>query len=179
MRCDRSIMLLPTLLLLLPVAAAGQSAPPGFKEEFLDQFNASAEKLVALAQAMPAEKMTWRPMEGVYSVAQAYMHIARYNYAYPEESLGVPAPMGKVYDRWETDVTEKDEVVRILAASMDHVRHVAQRMSAADLEKTSTLYGRQVGQWSVLFQLLAHMNEHLGQSIAYARMNRVVPPWSR
>jgi len=28
-------------------------------------------------------------------------------------------------------------------------------------------------------QLVAHMNEHLGQSIAYARANEIVPPWSR
>ena len=48
---------------------------------------------------------------------------------------------------------------------------------AIDAERT--LYGRQVGEWAVLLQLVTHMNEHLGQSIAYARMNGVVPPWSR
>ena len=40
------------------------------------------------------------------------------------------------------------------------------------------LEDERVGEWAVLLQLLAHMNEHLGQSIAYARMNGVVPPWS-
>jgi hypothetical protein len=36
-----------------------------------------------------------------------------------------------------------------------------------------------VPRWAVMLQLVAHMNEHLGQSIAYARANDVVPPWSR
>ena len=52
-------------------------------------------------------------------------------------------------------------------------------LSDADLEATTRLYGRDVAQWAVLLQLVAHMNEHLGQSIAYARMNGVTPPWSR
>ena len=58
-------------------------------------------------------------------------------------------------------------------------RALARGMSEADLNRSTTLYGRQVGQWAVLFQLVTHMNEHLGQAIAYARMNGVVPPWSR
>jgi uncharacterized damage-inducible protein DinB len=52
-------------------------------------------------------------------------------------------------------------------------------MSEADLTRMTTLYGRDVPGWAVLFQLLSHMNEHVGQSVAYARMNDVVPPWSR
>ncbi len=62
---------------------------------------------------------------------------------------------------------------------MEHVRRVVASMSSKDLEEKTRLYGRDVGQWAVLLQLVTHMNEHLGQSIAYARMNHVVPPWSR
>jgi uncharacterized damage-inducible protein DinB len=69
--------------------------------------------------------------------------------------------------------------VEILAVSMDHVRSVLGAMSDADLEASTTLYGREVAKCAVLLQLVTHMNEHLGQSIAYARSNGVVPPWSR
>ena len=51
-------------------------------------------------------------------------------------------------------------------------------LPAADLDARTSLYGRSVPQWAVLVQLVAHMNEHLGQSIAYARSNGVTPPWS-
>jgi uncharacterized damage-inducible protein DinB len=165
------------------VWASGQlsaQAPPDFLAEFDGQFNASAGKLVALAKAMPAEAYDWAPMEGVASVAEVYMHIARYNYFYPETAMGVESPMGRAeYDRWEDEVRDKDQAVEILAESMEHVRSVAAGMSAEDLNEITRLYGRNVGQWAVLLQLVTHMNEHLGQSIAYARMNQVVPPWSR
>ena len=113
-------------------------------------------------------------------VARVYMHVARYNYMYPVENLGRHAPVDAAeYERWEDEVTDKDEVVRILEASMEYVRQVAAETSVDALDDEVRLYGRGVGEWAVLFQLVAHMNEHLGQSIAYARMNGVVPPWSR
>ena len=174
-----AVLTIPVMLASAAPAAA-QSSPPDFLEEFSGQFEASARKFVALAEAMPAEAYAWQPMEGVASVASVYLHIARYNYFYPEIALDVASPMGRAeYDRWEDELGEKTEVLRLLAASMDHVREVVAAMSEADLEAQTRLYGRDVGQWAVLLQLVTHMNEHLGQSIAYARMNGVVPPWSR
>ena len=76
-------------------------------------------------------------------------------------------------------MTDKAQVVALLRQSTEHVRQAVRQMPDAQLARTTTLYGRQVPQWAVLFQLLAHMNEHLGQSIAYARSNGVVPPWSQ
>ncbi|MDA0328013.1 MAG: DinB family protein [Gemmatimonadetes bacterium] len=173
------------LAVLVSICAAAacvsaQSTPPNFLEEFEGQFEASASKLVALAAAMPPAAYSWSPGEGVASVASVYMHIARYNYMYPDENLGLTTPISSAeYDRWEESVTDKAEVVAILAASMDYVREVAGAMSDDQLEESTMLYGRRVGQWAVLLQLVTHMNEHLGQSIAYARMNQIVPPWSR
>lgn len=168
------------VLSLSPAMISGQDAPRGFLEEFEGQFAGSSSKLVALAEAMPESAYDWSPGEGVASVAGVYMHIARYNYMYPHDNLGLDTPVDpSVYGRWEEEVTSKDEVVTLLRASMEYVSSVATEMDAAAMDETTTLYGRQVGQWAVLFQLVAHMNEHLGQSIAYARMNGIVPPWSR
>jgi uncharacterized damage-inducible protein DinB len=156
---------------------SGQSSLPGFKEEFTGQFGSAARRLVALAEAMPADTYDWRPMEGVMSVATVYMHIARYNYLYPDQNLGVAAPVA--YQGFEEEVTEKEDVVAALSASMQHVTDLVATMSDADLEAPARLYGRDVAKRAVLLQLVTHMNQHLGQSIAYARMNGVVPPWSR
>lgn len=171
-------------LLAAPLVRGGdvsaQSAPPGFLVEFEGQFGASSSKLVGLAEAMPASTYDWRPGEGVASVARVFMHIARYNYMYPHENMGRPSPVDPTeYRRWEDEVEDKEEVVAILDRSMEYVREVAASMEPRDLETTTVLYGRDVGEWAVLLQLVTHMNEHLGQSIAYARMNGVVPPWSR
>jgi uncharacterized damage-inducible protein DinB len=76
-------------------------------------------------------------------------------------------------------VREKDLILAALRHSQEWAREVVGGMTAEELAEGTRLYGRDVEKWAVLVQLLAHMNEHLGQSIAYARMNGVVPPWSR
>ena len=169
-------ILLATALALLPATALAQDAA-SFRQTWRGEFESSARKLVALAEAMPTESFSWQPMEGVATVASAYMHIAAYNYRLPG-NIGIKAPAGVDYQNFEEAVTEKDQVLKVLKTSLDHVRQAVDGMSDADLAATANLYGRETAAWGVLFRLVAHMNEHLGQQIAYARMNRVVPPWS-
>lgn len=162
-----------------PAASEAQGTPERFLEEFEGQFENSARKFVMLAEAMPAELYDWSPAEGVMSVARVYAHIAHYNYMYPHENMNRASPVSPAeYERWEDELTDKDEVVRVLRESMDYVRSVIRETSADRVSESTRLYGRDVDEGAVLFQLVAHMNEHLGQSIAYARMNGVVPPWS-
>ncbi len=180
---QRSATLILALLASATVVASprlsAQAAPPDALADLQRHFDMAAEKFVALARAMPAETYQWRPMDGVASVADVYTHIARYNYFYPETGLGVSAPMGAAeYNGWEGEVVEKERVVAILTESMEHVRRTLSGMSAADLEAPTRLYGAEVAKRAVLLQLITHMSEHLGQSIAYARSNGVVPPWS-
>jgi uncharacterized damage-inducible protein DinB len=104
--------------------------------------------------------------------------VGHYNYYYPSSAMGVAAPRGLDADSVENRA-RKAEVLDLLRGSHEHVRQVVRGISDEQLAATTKLYGRDVPQWSVLLQLLAHMNEHLGQSIAYARMNGVVPPWSQ
>ena len=158
--------------------AGAVALPPQTKEELLMQFNSSAQKFEALAAAMPADKFGWAPGEGVMPVARVFAHVARYNYGYPSENMGVAAPAGVGLDTLEK-MTDKAQVVALLKSSAEYVRQSVRAMPDAQLAQPTQLYGRTVPQWSVLLQLVAHMNEHLGQSIAYARMNGVVPPWSQ
>lgn len=169
---------LATIVSLLTPATALAQDPASFRQTWRAEFEASARKVVALAEAMPAETYSWQPMEGVATVAGAYMHIARYNYMLPHRNMGVEPPEGVDYATFEEAFTTKDEVLEVLRASMDHVRAVVDGMSDDDMAAMVNLYGRDVAKWGVLFRLVSHMNEHLGQQIAYARSNRVVPPWS-
>jgi uncharacterized damage-inducible protein DinB len=159
-------------------ALRAQSAATDYRDEFLAHFQRGSTKLTQLAAAMPDSAYAWSPGEGVMSVARVYMHIARYNYLYLDGSLGVPAPEGVDWRNFES-VGDKATVEAALARSIEHVTAHVAAMSEEDLTRMTTLYGREVPGWAVLFQLLSHMNEHVGQSIAYARMNGVVPPWSR
>lgn len=184
--------LLPVLLLAVAVpqlqaqtpapaaapAAAPTPPPPGFRGEFLQQFNLSMSKFVSLAMTMPEDKYAWSPGEGVHSVRRVYIHVGRYNYNYPE-MMGVAAPAGLTADSLETSAMTKEQVIDYLRQSREHVRAVVANLTDEQLSRPVDLYGRQVPQWAVLMQLVAHMNEHLGQSIAYARTNGVKPPWTQ
>jgi uncharacterized damage-inducible protein DinB len=165
-------------IVLCGPTASGQSTPPGFRAEFLGHLNYSGNRLLALAEATPEALFAWRPNDAVMSIEQVYTHIARYNYYYPESSLGIPAPEGVQVETME-EITGKAQVVDVLRRSLEHVRQAVEQMPEERLSEEARLYGRQVAGWSVLFQLLAHMNEHVGQSISYARMNGIVPPWSQ
>jgi uncharacterized damage-inducible protein DinB len=174
--------LVPAALLVLaaatPSLARAQAAPAGAREEILGHFEQSMQKFIQLAEAMPAAKYTWTPAPGVMPVAQVYAHVARYNYWYPSTSMGVAAPAGVGLDTLER-MTDKAQIVALLRRSADYVRQRVRALPEAQMAQQTKLYGRSVQQWAVLLQLVSHMNEHLGQSIAYARSNGVVPPWSQ
>lgn len=174
------IGVLLALGVLAPPAAAQTDASTSavaFRDAFIAHFDQSTNKLVALSAAMPADTYAWSPDEEVMSTARVYAHIARYNYYYLESSLGIEAPAGIDVDTME-ELTDKDEVREALLSSISHVKQRVHDMSADDLTRSVRLYGRDVAGWEVLLQLLAHMNEHVGQSVSYARMNGVAPPWS-
>lgn len=164
-------------LSVLPGFAYGQDSG-SIRDEMMRQFGASMGKIIALAEAMPGESYTWSPGEGVMEVGHVYMHVARYNYLYPTQNLGMPLPDGIDMESMES-IRNKDQILDALARSRDWVLESVAGMTPEELSRATQLYGREVPGWAVLVQLVAHMNEHVGQSIAYARMNGVVPPWSR
>lgn len=147
---------------------------------FKDQFNRHfdyASRVLSLAEAIPADKYSWRPEKEVMSVEEVYTHIARYNYYYLESSLGISAPDDVDVENMES-ITGKENVVDILKRSIEHVKKAIKEMPDSKLQEETEMYGNTVNGQAVLMQLITHKSEHVGQSIAYARMNGIVPPWS-
>ena len=151
--------------------------PIAVRDEILDHFQRSSRKISELARVMPTEKFSWAPAEGVMEVGEVYMHIAHYNFMYLDQNLGIAPPNGFDYADIES-IRDKDKVREIHEMSVRHVMEQVGALSEASLAGETELYGRRVQGWTVLLQLVSHMNEHVGQSVAYARMNGVVPPWS-
>lgn len=172
------------LLLAGATAACAQSAAPqapaaptsGFRADFLADWNDMAEKAVSLAQAMPAGKYNWRP-EGARSVSEIYLHIASGNYGLLR-GMGIQPPAGMDPRTLEKSTTDKAKVVEILKQSFDHVRQAVLNTSDADLDKPARLFGQETTVRNVLYLLGTHQHEHFGLTIAYARSNGVVPPWT-
>ena len=156
-------------------ALPGQPAELG--QGWLAEFNHSAQQLTALAEATPADKFGWRPGPGVRSISEVYMHIALGNYWLLGQA-GVKPPGGgpKLEPDLERKTISKPEVIKWLKQSCDAVR---ESYPKADLNQKVKFFGKDTTAGSVFLRILVHNHEHMGQSIAYARMNGITPPWSK
>ena len=133
-------------------------------------------ELVSLAQAMPADKYTWRPAEGVRSVAEVYLHVCAGNFGLTALA-GVPPKAGFKFQGYEKSTTDKAQIVAELNECFAFAENGIGSLSDADLSKPINWRAYPtVGD--LILHIVAHAHEHLGQSIAYARMNGVVPPWT-
>jgi len=156
--------------------ATKAAAPPaGLRAELLTLLDDSAKKVIELAEAVPQEKYAWRPSEGVRSMSEVFMHIAGGNYFLPT-FLGMQAPADMTQEMEKE--TDKAKVVAALKKSYEHARKAIEAVPDAELEKKINLFGRDTTSRAALLVLVNHSHEHLGQAIAYARMNGVVPPWT-
>jgi uncharacterized damage-inducible protein DinB len=163
----------------MPQRPAGPAASPaaGFLADYAAEVDAVGKKLVDLAQAEPAEKYGWRPAPGVRSIGEVYMHVVGGNSTIPS-FLGAKRMDGITRDS-EKQVTDKAKIVDLLQKSIANAKAAGAMITEADLDKkVKTFGGREMTQRQVLMLIVTHMHEHLGQSIAYARMNGITPPWS-
>jgi uncharacterized damage-inducible protein DinB len=167
-------------LLLAAAPLGAQDDSPG-KRAYINDLNGVEAKYVQLAEAMPESAYGWRPGEGVRSVAEVFTHIAFANYLFGE-ILGTPMPadVKAKYPNAQafTAVTNKQEIVAMLRASFAHGRGVVSGITDDKFNSTVKMFGRDTPFPSALLTYVTHNHEHLGQAIAYARTNKVVPPWS-
>lgn len=171
---------LPTILalsgmLLMPSAVLGQGLD--VKGQVLDDLEAMQSKFTELAGAMESDQYSWRPMEGVRSVSEVYMLIATENYFLPS-IWGEEAAEGAVTFETMNTVTEKPAVLEHLEMSFAYCMESIKGLSDAQLSTKIQFFGRERTVAEALYGMASDMHEHLGQAIAYARSNHVVPPWT-
>lgn len=159
-------------------AEIGGPLPSGIRAEIIANMMAAGDKIIELAGAMPANKWAWRPGKGVRSVSEVYLHVVQGNYSMCT-SLGATPPMkmeelARLGDTPQTPA----QTVQMLKDSYAFVRQVIARTPDTELAATVDFYGRKLSREAMMFEIASHSHEHLGQSIAYARMNGVVPPWT-
>jgi uncharacterized damage-inducible protein DinB len=138
--------------------------------------------LLSIAEAIPAEKYGWRPGPGVRSVSETIMHIAISNYyllaATGPRGAGTSMPSELEQDNAEKKIGSKPEVVAWLRRSLDAVKTARAQLKPGELQKKVKIEGQSTDVDGMYLRIICHENEHLGQLIAYARVNGIVPPWS-
>lgn len=161
-----------------PADKASPSAPTsGPRAEFLEEIAYFEQRYTRLAEAMPAEKYSWRPGEGVRSVGEVYTHISAANYGVAR-ALGTASPAGLDPKSIMAFSGDKPKVIQVLKDSFAHFRQAILALNDADADKPQKMFNRQTTLRGSFLMINRHFGEHLGQSIAYARINGVVPPWT-
>ncbi len=155
----------------------GTPGVTGYRSEILAEVMIQEDKFVRLAQAIPAEKYTWRPSADVRSVAEVFLHVSAANYNL-YKLVGTPPPTGIDLKALEKSTTDKAKVVATLKDSFAHAKKAITDMPDANLDKSLDWFGGKNTQRGILLFIVRHAAEHLGQQIAYTRMVGVVPPWT-
>jgi uncharacterized damage-inducible protein DinB len=160
-----------------PAERATAAPASGPRAEFLDELAFYEQRYTRLAEAMPGDKYTWKPGEGVRSVGDVFIHIAAANYGVAR-ALGTPPPAGFDFKAFLAQSNDKAKTVQALKESFAHFRQAIAALKDEDMDKSQKMFGRQTTLRGSFVVITGHMGEHLGQSIAYARMNGIVPPWT-
>jgi uncharacterized damage-inducible protein DinB len=166
------------LAFMTVAGVCGQESARTIRSEFLTNFDDVTKKIISLAEAIPEEKYTWRPAQGVRSVSEVFMHITGANLMIPT-MLGVKMPAGLITRDSEKTVTKKAEVIPLIRKSVDHSRAAISEGLQGDVNKPTKVFGRDSTYGGASLLIVSHLHEHLGQLIAYARSVGVTPPWSQ
>ncbi|HEY6903986.1 MAG TPA: DinB family protein [Candidatus Acidoferrales bacterium] len=158
--------------LTVPLARA-QSQPAGLQAAFAKDAGTLSEKFTGLARVMSG-KYDWKPGQGVRSVGDVFNFIVKENGILVRVLSDTPNTGEK-----PVPITDPEKMQEALKASYVNLQKAITGLSDNDLQAPVKLFGRDMTKQSALMLILEDQHEHLGQSIAYARSNGVVPPWSK
>lgn len=155
----------------------------GFRADLLGQLQYAQKEIMELENAIPEKKMTWRPNKEVRSISEVYLHLAFGNYLFanfagvkPPAGISLASPADEA--AWDKTTTDKAVIKEKLTTSFNFLVEALKNTPDENLENPVDFFGMKMNVRSVWLAALGHMHEHLGQSIAYARMNNIVPPWT-
>lgn len=169
------VLALAAVIGAAPLCAQAPAAPTaGVQTALANDAGTLSDKFTGLARVM-AGKYDWRPGQGVRSVGEVFNLIVMENKMLAGLLSGAPAQGGAR----PAPITDPAALQKALSDSYAAVKQAIAGLSASDLQSSVKMFGRDMTKQNAAFMLLFDQHEHLGQSIAYARTNGVVPPWSK
>jgi hypothetical protein len=166
---------------LLGVTDAPASPPAA---DILLSFSDSEQKVIALAKAVPEEKYSWRPAPGVRSFSEVFVHIASGSQLMMKLATSTLSDeeLNKAIEeqsKLEKQTFSKEHIIQMLSGSFAAVRKSLESARPGTLARPASFFGTATTIRGIFVSLDVHIGEHLGQAIAYARMNGITPPWSK
>jgi uncharacterized damage-inducible protein DinB len=179
-------LVLATALILPSREANGQAlldakSAATLRDQYMADLDTVHVKIMALANAIPEDKYSWRPAPGVRSISEVLMHMAgEWSYYLPGSVGGKPpADFGSPRETLPKleKITAKKDVIDQLNKSWAYGR--AQVIATDPATLTGTLQTWKIPFGTATYGMTGDQHEHLGQLIAYARSVGVKPPWSK
>ena len=145
-------------------ATADHSAPSyDMKAQSLADLQMAQKKFVDLANAVPADKLTWRPSEDSRSFAEVFLHVAGERYQILALGGATP-PAGFDGKTYEKSTTDKARIVDELNRTWEFTQKTINAMSNADFAKLLPKLGPQANAGDVVYILVADAHEHSAKS---------------
>ena len=166
----------------VPTFAQDRSDEFSVREQFMQDLETMESKFLDLAGAMDADMYAWRPMDSVRTVSEVFMLIAAETYVMPS-TWGAEPPEGMTEVGFAmfgelAKTVDKTEVLDHLRKSFAYCRQTLEDIADGDMDRKIRFFGAERTLGEAFYIMASDMHEHLGQAIAYARMNHVVPPWT-
>lgn len=184
MRLTARLGTLVALALTFTVPAGAQTRE-GLMGDLIRDVEQVQKKMVGLATAMPAGAFDWKPGEGVRSTSETFMHVAADNYFIPAVmGTAPPAETGinkeyKTAAAFEKKAMPRDQVIAELEKSFTFLKQSMAAFPDAKMDAPLEVFGQKMSNRGMWVAATTHLHEHLGQLIAYARSNKITPPWSK
>ncbi|HEX2781710.1 MAG TPA: DinB family protein [Gemmatimonadaceae bacterium] len=189
MRSLRSASLAAAFFALPLGSVAAQSRIPdapaagAIRQQFLSDLDSLQSKFVALATAIPEDKYAWRPGAGVRSIGEAFMHVASEYYTFAPVAFTAPRStvVGRGREGFQKfeQMSTKADVLKHLNEGFAYAKQNIGALAADSLAGQRKIFGGDRTIIETSFAVAGDLHEHLGQLIAYARMNGITPPWSK
>jgi hypothetical protein len=159
--------------------AISKEAAAALKTAFIADLDVMKGKFVGLAEAFPPDKYTWRPMDGVRSVSEVLALVATEGYGFVPTSFGGKAGASREDMTALRTLTDKAKMIDHLNKAFAHAKAELEAADPATLTGRRQVMGQNRTAIETAFAIGGDLHEHLGQLIAYARTNHIVPPWSK
>ncbi len=153
-----------------------KAAEGGLVEQLQSQWEASRRQMVRIAEAMPGNKVDYRPTPEVRSFAEIVVHLAGENMNWMETVEG--APKAGTDNRFE-HLTTRPEILKALSDYYDYgAKVLADLTDQQAMESVPYFRGELPPRWVIVVDAIGHSKEHYGNLVTYLRLNSIVPPSS-
>jgi hypothetical protein len=168
----------------LPHQTSAPAKPTTLPAAIIDNWTFMQNEVIAVAEAMPAEKYNFAPtsgaFKGVRTFAQQVKHVACANFGFFNEIEKItPPPDCEKGGPDPKTMNTKSELIKYLRDSYAYSNKVIAKLTpGAMLDQVDGRYAGPNTKIGMVMAAVWHATDHYGQMVEYLRMNGIVPPGS-